>query len=284
MNRSEDAVMDAKAHEIISKENGDGGGDQTGDLEREDAQGKEEVTDCETLEASVLTKGETQTVKDDKVHRASRVPKKLPIKQSSESCAHTTRTSADRQEAKRLQYKASESTPKNSQKNNEGALEATAKDLDHRFNNTKVPSKPSSETSEGGDDESTEDVKEIDVLDEATNVVQRNGTEDETDDTEESGLGEDKVIVDQKIEEMELRIEKLEEELREIAALEISLYSIVPEHGSSAHKVHTPARRLSRLYIHACKYWTQDKRACLARNTTSGLVLIAKSCGNDVPR
>lgn len=81
-----------------------------------------------------------------------------------------------------------------------------------------------------------------------------------------------------------MRIEKLEEELREMAALEISLYSVVPEHGSSAHKVHTPARRLSRLYIHACKHWTQNKRASIARNTVSGLVLIAKSCGNDVPR
>ncbi|KAM1096680.1 hypothetical protein TB1_013453 [Malus domestica] len=83
---------------------------------------------------------------------------------------------------------------------------------------------------------------------------------------------------------MEMRIEKPEEELREVAALEISLYSLVPEHGSSAHNVHTPARRISRLYIHACKNWTRDKRATIAKNTVSGLILIAKSCGNDVPR
>lgn len=279
MNRSEDVVMDAKAHEIISEENGDRRGDQTSDQEREDTQGKEEESDCDTLDGSVSSQGETQTIKDDKVQRASRVPKKLPRKQSSENHPHTARTSTDRQEAKKLQFKMSEITPKN----NKGALEATAKDLDNKFNTMKAPSKPSSESSEGGD-KSTEELKDIDVLDEAPNVVQRNGTDGEMDNIEENGLGEDKVNVENKNEEMELRIERLEGELREIAALEISLYSVVPEHGSSAHKVHTPARRLSRLYIHACKHWTQDKRASLARNSVSGLVLIAKSCGSDVPR
>ncbi|CAH8361200.1 unnamed protein product [Eruca vesicaria subsp. sativa] len=53
---------------------------------------------------------------------------------------------------------------------------------------------------------------------------------------------------------------------------------------SSAHKLHTPARRISRLYIHACKHWSQRKQETVARNTVSGLILAAKSCGNDVPR
>lgn len=106
---------------------------------------------------------------------------------------------------------------------------------------------------------------------------ERNGNDRSGENGSEAGL-------DRKIGEMEARIEKLEEELREVAALEISLYSVVPEHGSSAHKVHTPARRLSRVYIHACKYWGQHRRATVARNTISGLLLVAKSCGNDVPR
>uniref|UniRef100_A0A7N0SWQ3 Dilute domain-containing protein n=1 Tax=Kalanchoe fedtschenkoi TaxID=63787 RepID=A0A7N0SWQ3_KALFE len=89
---------------------------------------------------------------------------------------------------------------------------------------------------------------------------------------------------DSLIKEMELKIEILEEELREVAALEISIYSVIPEHGCSAHKVHTPARRLSRLYIHACKHWNRDRRATIAKNTVSGLILVSKSCGNDVPR
>lgn len=89
---------------------------------------------------------------------------------------------------------------------------------------------------------------------------------------------------DSLVQGMESKIEKLEEELREVAALEISIYSVVPEHGSSSHKVHTPARRLSRLYIHACKHWNQDRRATIAKNTVSGLVLVSKACGNDVSR
>ncbi|KAJ6363357.1 hypothetical protein OIU78_003517 [Salix suchowensis] len=109
-------------------------------------------------------------------------------------------------------------------------------------------------------------------------------SDNETVDADENGEHEDEAELNQKIEDMEIRIGKLEAELREVAALEISLYSVVPEHGSSAHKVHTPARRLSRLYIHACKHWTQDKRATIARNTVSGLALISKSSGNDVPR
>lgn len=123
-----------------------------------------------------------------------------------------------------------------------------------------------------------DEVKEVDVLDEDSNGSR---SDDERFDADEH---KNDAALEQKIEEMGMRIEKLEEELREVAALEISLYSVVPEHGSSAHKVHTPARRLSRLYIHACKHWTLDKRATIAKNTISGLILIAKSCSNDVPR
>ncbi|XP_021292981.1 uncharacterized protein LOC110423156 [Herrania umbratica] len=84
--------------------------------------------------------------------------------------------------------------------------------------------------------------------------------------------------------ELESKIEMLEEELREAAVVEASLYSIVAEHGSSTNKVHAPARRLSRFYLHACKASTQDKRASAARAAVSGLILVSKACGNDVPR
>ncbi|KAJ8547705.1 hypothetical protein K7X08_011291 [Anisodus acutangulus] len=82
----------------------------------------------------------------------------------------------------------------------------------------------------------------------------------------------------------ESRIETLEEELREAAAVEVSLYSVVAEHGGSAHKVHAPARRLSRFYTHACTEKYQAKQAGAARAAVSGLVLVSKACGNDVPR
>ncbi|TYH47106.1 hypothetical protein ES332_D11G388400v1 [Gossypium tomentosum] len=80
---------------------------------------------------------------------------------------------------------------------------------------------------------------------------------------------------------MAARIEQLEAKLREVAALEISLYSVILEQVSSANKVHTHAWCLSRLYIHACKHWSGDKQAMITKNTVSGLILITKSCCND---
>ncbi|PSS30332.1 Myosin-H heavy chain like [Actinidia chinensis var. chinensis] len=89
---------------------------------------------------------------------------------------------------------------------------------------------------------------------------------------------------DGRIQQLEHRIKNLEGELRESAAVEIGLYSVVAEHGSSINKVHAPARRLSRFYLHACKDNFQSRRASAARSAVSGLVLVAKACGNDVPR
>ncbi|KAF3780672.1 hypothetical protein EJ110_NYTH32311 [Nymphaea thermarum] len=91
-------------------------------------------------------------------------------------------------------------------------------------------------------------------------------------------------VCNSKLQGLEHRIEELESELREAAELEVALYSIVAEHGSSVHKVHTPARRLSRMYIHAYRNWSKEKRASAARSMVSGLVLVAKACGNDVAR
>ncbi|KAK9707491.1 hypothetical protein RND81_07G201200 [Saponaria officinalis] len=84
--------------------------------------------------------------------------------------------------------------------------------------------------------------------------------------------------------ELESRIEMLEEELRESAALEIGLYAVTAEHLNSKRKVHASARRLSRFYRHVCKTGSQSKRASSARTIISGLVLVSKACGNDIPR
>ncbi|KAJ9564047.1 hypothetical protein OSB04_000013 [Centaurea solstitialis] len=86
------------------------------------------------------------------------------------------------------------------------------------------------------------------------------------------------------LEKFKKRVQVLESELREAAAIEVSLYSVVAEHGSSVNKVHAPARRLSRLYLHACKENSRSRRATSARSIVSGLVLVVKACGNDVPR
>ncbi|KAJ6898412.1 hypothetical protein NC652_025048 [Populus alba x Populus x berolinensis] len=84
--------------------------------------------------------------------------------------------------------------------------------------------------------------------------------------------------------EPESKVEMLEEELMEAAAVEVGLYSVVAEHGSSTNKVLAPARRLSRFYLYACKAGSWAKRANAARAIISGLILVSKACGNDVPR
>ncbi|KAI9087418.1 hypothetical protein K1719_030558 [Acacia pycnantha] len=84
--------------------------------------------------------------------------------------------------------------------------------------------------------------------------------------------------------ELKSEVQMLREELREAAALEISLYSVVADHGSSANKVHAPARRISRFYLHAFRVGSPAARARAAQSAVSGFVLVSKACGNDVPR
>ncbi|EHA8589728.1 hypothetical protein COCNU_scaffold012102G000030 [Cocos nucifera] len=281
--QSEEVLVDSRPCEMGSKENGHERDGHLSDMEKEVKQGKEGESDYDPARDSLSSQGEAQSNEDNKVKRVSRVPKKLMKKESAENRPCASRGSTNRAESNKLQFKTSNNSPRKAQKPN-GAASTTKNVNIKKPEIVKVPSRPLSELSEETDDKTIEEIKEIDVLDEAPNGDQSIGTDEETVDMEENNLDDDRASTYQKIEEMEQRIEKLEEELREVAALEISLYSIVPEHGSSAHKVHTPARRLSRLYIHACKHWSQDKRATVAKNTVSGLVLIAKSCGNDVPR
>ncbi|KAG6472826.1 hypothetical protein ZIOFF_070304 [Zingiber officinale] len=112
-----------------------------------------------------------------------------------------------------------------------------------------VSSTTSSEVSEETEDKTIEEVKEIDVMDEVPVCSQSNGTADET--VEENAINDDKVNAYQKIEEIDSRVKNLR-------------------------------KNSEKLYIHACKYWTQDKKATIAKNTVAGLVHIAKPCGNDV--
>lgn len=266
-----------------AKENGEERDDRLSDMEKEVRQGKEGESDYDPARDSLSSQGEAQSNEDNKVKRVSRVPKKLTKKESAENRPRSSRSGTNRPESNKLQFKTLNNSQRKSLKPNGAA--STPKIVNNKKpENAKAPSRPSLDLSEETEDKTIEEVKEVDVLDEAPNCDQSVGTDEETIDMEENNPDDDRASTYQKIEEMEQRIEKLEEELREVAALEISLYSIVPDHGSSAHKVHTPARRLSRLYIHACKNWSQDKRATVAKNTVSGLVLVAKSCGNDVSR
>lgn len=127
-----------------------------------------------------------------------------------------------------------------------------------------------------------EEVKEVDSKD----ILISHDTKDSTDNVMQAQVP---ICIsnnrsDNKVRELELKVELLETELREAAVSEIGLYSVVAEHGSSANKVHTPARRLSRHFIHAFKNWPREKMGSAARNASSGLVFVAKACGYDVAR
>lgn len=169
------------------------------------------------------------------------------------------------------------------------AVSVTSKQANDHAVNGSSESHQDCEASEVAEKQDTVNglVKDVDDdkrADHLVEEVQEDASGNGTSSGSEKEASENEEALKQKVESLETRIEKLEEELREVAALEISLYSVVPDHSSSAHKLHTPARRVSRLYIHACKHWSQEKRATVARNTVSGLILAAKSCGNDVSR
>lgn len=256
-------------------------------VDRDPLEGKEEEedSDTETTNDSLSSHGGSQKADDDKTDRVSRVTKKVVKKETTNGFPRKAPRAKPQWGANNSKVKPTLNTPKKSTKLSRGNSKEEANllsDIDSK--NMKVHPNPSSEPSARVDDTLLEEVKEVDVLDEASNGARSTGSDAETANDDETTKQEDKEALDLKIEKMERRIEKLEEELREVAALEMSLYSVVPEHGSSSHKVHTPARRLSRLYIHACKHRAQDKRATAAKNTVSGLVMIAKACGNDVSR
>lgn len=281
--KSEEASGDLDSNPVVAKEkNGEALDGNSSDIENESKQGTEEISDSDTIRDSVSSQGDSLMAEDDKVERGSRMPETAAKDGISESGTRRSRVKPDKS-----QSNAVSSSPRTQSKSNKGKPRvANGKSSDKNPKSIKVLSKALSESSEGVDEKPLGEVKDVDPLNGASNDVQSVASDTEVVDIdiEENSADEHNEALEQKVEEMERRVEKLEEELRVVAALEISLYSMVPEHGSSAHKVHTPARRLSRLYIHACKHWTQDKRAMIAKNTVSGLVLISKSCGNDVPR
>ncbi|XVF56073.1 hypothetical protein PTKIN_Ptkin06aG0087600 [Pterospermum kingtungense] len=278
VNRSEQTSQDPKANAMMTKVKKDEiSDDRSSDMEEETTQGKVEESDSETVKDSASSQGDSLTAEDEKEESVS------GVSNLSDSSSHGSQLGSER-ETNKLHSKALNNIPKKSAKSNGGPPKDAISSLEKNSKTMKVSPKPPAESSEGSNDKHGKEEKEVDVLDETANGTQSFRIDNEPVDVEDKFQFEDDAALNEKIEEMETRIEKLESELREVATLEISLYSVVPEHGSSAHKVHTPARRLSRLYIHACKHWTQNKRATIAKNTVSGIILIAKSCGNDVSR
>lgn len=269
--RSEESLDDSKTLKTEDRQGNEKLSDNSSDMDIVDE------SDADTTYDSVSSHGDSQTADDDKAEKVTGV--RNPSS-GSDGQSQAQRSKSDRRTGN-LQTRAPKQTPK---KGTEKALSKSAKSSSDNLKNMKVHPKPLSDSSEGADSQALEQDNGVDFLDEASNGARTVCSDDEAINAGEDHKQEDEVDPAQKIEEMETRIKNLESELREVAALEIALYSVVPEHGSSAHKVHTPARRLSRLYIYACKYWSQDRRATVARNTVSGLVLVSKSCGNDVSR
>ncbi|XP_060191746.1 uncharacterized protein LOC132621478 [Lycium barbarum] len=116
------------------------------------------------------------------------------------------------------------------------------------------------------------------------NQICARGLSIERKDRKEQSTDTSRIILESKLHKLEQRVKMAEGELREAAAIEVGLYSVVAEHGSSTNKVHAPARRLSRFYFHACKEDSLLKRGTAAKSVVSGLILVTRACGNDVPR
>ncbi|KAE8690000.1 Nucleolar protein gar2-related isoform 4 [Hibiscus syriacus] len=281
VNRPEETYSDPKGNKMATKiRKDDVLDDCSSDVEGETTQGKEDESDSETTKDSVSSVGDPLTAEDEREGCISRVSNGVHSNNLTDASSHDSRMGPNH-ETNKLHSKALKNTPKKSSKfNGAPPKNATKSPLEKTLKLFPTPF----ESSEGSNDKHAEEVKEVDVLDETSNGTRSFAGDNEPVDADDKFQVENEAALDEKIKEMETRIDKLEAELREVAALEISFYSVVPEHWSSAHKLHTPARRLTRLYIHACKHWAQNRRVTIAKNTMSGLILIVKSCGNDVSR
>ncbi|KAG9142341.1 hypothetical protein Leryth_016827 [Lithospermum erythrorhizon] len=270
-----DLPQNSSIPNMVEKENKEKVEDHSTDAE----EGMEDESETESTNDSIASHGSVQSAEDITNKRTPSVPRGLVKTDAVKGASKTIILKSDRK-ANSSQINMKKDAPKQVKRPIKNPSKGIVQYSNENPGSVKVHPKPLSESSDGVDDIALEEVNEADLQDKASN----NTNCVESDDAEENAEIEDKTTLNLKVGEMEDMIERLEEELREVAALEVALYSVVPEHGNSAHKVHTPARRLSRLYLHACKYWSQGRRATVARNTVSGLVLIARSCGNDVSR
>jgi hypothetical protein len=250
-------------------------------------QRKEAELDVEPAKDSSCSQHETNLEENNRAKRVTRVPKKVVKKEITD----TNRSSRiSRAGTAKLQYNKAfinnnQSTPKKSPKqlNVYSSIHVT------RNSGKKIETEANELSEEAVEFETMDEGKEVvDVLDEAPNCDQSNSTDTETPDREEEPIvpPEENIndIIYRKMEELEVKLEKFEEELREVAAIEFSIYSAVAEHAISGYEVHTPARRLSKVLVHACENFSQDKKGSMSRSIVSGLVHVAKSCGNDIPR
>ncbi|XP_010520070.1 PREDICTED: uncharacterized protein LOC104799318 [Tarenaya hassleriana] len=178
-------------------------------------------------------------------------------------------------------------TPRMSTKLSKGQAKVTTDFTSHRISTEYEKSSaesPQQRYSKEIDHKPFEEDKEDDVWEDAENDTHTAESDNESVAVKESKKSEAEEVLIQKIGTLEARMEELEEELRDVASLEISLYSVSPEHGISSDKLYKPARDLSRLYTIARKSQSESKLVAVSKNIMSGLFLVSKSCGTDVPR
>jgi len=247
----------------------------SGDFSKENQQINGDDSDFDSSEDASSPHGDQQV--DDKVEKSSSIPKKISKRGSSELPLHKLKA--------RREHEKNKSNGKHSHSLLKKPLKANIpRGLTHEASEKNKQIGTAVHhllQSFGGIDGKPVEEANHEMFHEAPDSARSTENDDENVGT---GAGEKSTALKEKVQKLEKRVEELEEELREVAALEISLYSMIADHGSSTYKVHTPARRLSRLYVHACKHWTQNKRATIARSIVSGLILVARSCGNDVAR
>ncbi|KAL9232786.1 hypothetical protein vseg_007855 [Gypsophila vaccaria] len=247
-------------------------------------QSKGDDFDHESLpDSSTSSQGDSSTsitAEDEKLERRSGGFRKMIKKGLSEVTSRASRTKSDHERNKSGVKRSDSATLKKPL--NSYSAKVASKDV---YDDSSVSKYSSKKVYPSLDSSKKMDEKDEDIFEDASSGEKSTESDDETVVTEDNETEkENSALKQKKVEIMENRIEKLEEELREVAALEISLYYVIPEHGSSSYKVHTPARRLSRLYLHASKQWTRRKSATIARNTVSGLILVTRTCGNDITR
>ncbi|CAH8312426.1 unnamed protein product [Eruca vesicaria subsp. sativa] len=233
--------------------------------------GEESGTDTNNDSVSSSQGGEVFSLEDKKSERASRVPKSRSS-QDIIPLASKVRTNVGSVRSRSNTFHGTARKTVRSSKSQPKALS----DL------SSYRSSPNQKTfaSEEVDETPFEDAKEDDKFEDALN----NNTESDNEVVPVDKEDRSHEVLTQKIGTLESRVEQLEEELREVATLEMSLYSVFPEHGSSEHELHRPARDLSRLYALARKSQSENKLTSVAKNIVSGLYLVLKSCGSDVPR
>ncbi|MED6130383.1 hypothetical protein PIB30_000893, partial [Stylosanthes scabra] len=186
VNRSEEVPVEMKVNEMVANEGKNKVVDGlSSDLEKEQNDGNEEVSDTETVKDSVSSQGDSFTNEDDEnIEKASKDPKSkvrvVPVEGNRGLRERSGR------KTNKLQSKVPNGNQKKPMNSNNGPSRVTNKNTPSTNSKTvKAPVKFSSESSDGNgnDEKSVHVIKEIDIIDGSSNGAQSVGSEDESNET-----------------------------------------------------------------------------------------------------